>query len=601
MLTKQRKTAKGLKVILVVTYLLFAIFAAGYVWFGLRASKTSDPDINNGLFGFFKYTFSDLGLFFTYRVRGLIRIFQLVLPGLFYAFTFLFVIYLIVGIAVGKKKHRAIPAASLIAVFLSLVTYFITATTLSKYLAAIANEEPLKNVGALMIVPAVLVIFSSVFLIVFAYISYFASLVEAIKNPRVEAKPEQEATSEEAPKAEGNQETTAAEIAYTEEPVMFEPIEDPQMEFEPLPEPEPQEEEKAKEEPSFSEEPKEEKQENNNDDLKSLLREVVRDIVRDEIARNNANQPKSDFNPLAGGSITGATFGGPLVVQYFNGGINSPAAPQGQQAEPAPAPQPAPAPVEEKPAPQPVKEEPQPEPEPEEVVEEPVQEPEPEPQPEPAPVEEAVEPAPEEPVQEEEPQPEPQPEEPIEEPVQEPAPEEPVSVEEAVEEPVAEPQPAPVPEEKKPIIRIPFTERMINADDEMKNNYNELKNEILSYGVNYRVSNSGDTFRLHRKTYVKITIAGLSLKLYFALDPEDYKDSTLPIQNAGHKGIYAEIPLVFKVKSGLSMRRCKQLIQDLMDKNGLEQGEIKQIDWVEKLKAEPQEEAQEEAQEASEE
>ena len=118
----------------------------------------------------------------------------------------------------------------------------------------------------------------------------------------------------------------------------------------------------------------------------------------------------------------------------------------------------------------------------------------------------------------------------------------------------------------------------------MKKNYNELKNEILSYGVNSRVSNSGDAFRLHRKTYVKITIAGLSLKLYFALNPDDYKDSTIPVQDAGHKGIYEEIPLVFKVKSGLSMRRAKELIQTVMDKDGLEQGTIADTDWVEKLK-----------------
>ena len=145
--------------------------------------------------------------------------------------------------------------------------------------------------------------------------------------------------------------------------------------------------------------------------------------------------------------------------------------------------------------------------------------------------------------------------------------------------------PAPQSEEdKKPIIRIPFVERMLSADKEMQDNYNELKNEIMSYGVNSRVSNSGDTFRLHRKTYVKITIAGLSLKLYFALDPEDYKDSTLPVQNAGHKGIYAEIPLVFKVRSGLSMRRCKELIQAVMEKNGLEQKENSNINWVEDLK-----------------
>ena len=159
---------------------------------------------------------------------------------------------------------------------------------------------------------------------------------------------------------------------------------------------------------------------------------------------------------------------------------------------------------------------------------------------------------------------------------------------EAVKQEVKVSAPAPQPvEEKKPIIRIPFTERMLSADKEMQDNYNELKNEILSYGVNSRVSNSGDTFRLHRKTYIKITIAGLSLKLYFALNPDDYKDSTLPIQNAGHKGIYEEIPLVFKVKSGLSMRRCKQLIQDVFDKNGFEQGEVGNINWVEDLKNSP--------------
>ena len=180
----------------------------------------------------------------------------------------------------------------------------------------------------------------------------------------------------------------------------------------------------------------------------------------------------------------------------------------------------------------------------------------------------------------------------VEEPVAEP---EPAPV---VEEPVAEPEPEPAPveepapvveepvaEEKAKIIRIPFEERMVNADKDMQDNYNEIKNEILSYGVKSRVSNSGDTFRLHRKTYVKLTIAGKSLKLYFALNPDDYKDSTIPVQDASEKNIYAEIPLVFKVKSGLSMKRCKQLIADVMEKDGLEQGEVGKVNWVKEIKA----------------
>ena len=219
------------------------------------------------------------------------------------------------------------------------------------------------------------------------------------------------------------------------------------------------------------------------------------------------------------------SFGAPLIVQYFNG-IG--AAPAQQQEQPVY-----------------YKEEPKPEPKPEP---EPVKEPEPEP----------------------EPQPEPEPE---------PAP--------VVVEPVPEPVPEPAPEpEKAKIIRIPFQERITSAEKEMKDNYNELKNEILAYGVKSRVSNSGDTFRLHRKTYLKITIAGKSLKLYFALNPEDYKDSTIPVADASEKNIYAEIPMIFKVKSGLSMRRAKQLIADVMAPDGLVQGEVGKVNWVKEIAAE---------------
>ena len=269
----------------------------------------------------------------------------------------------------------------------------------------------------------------------------------------------------------------------------------PAFEEEPEPEPEP---EPVREEPV--KDPKEE------------LKEMIRDILREELGYRGQNQQ-------GGSSVTGATFGGPLIVQYFNG--MSPA----QTTTPVEQPQPEPVP--------------QPEPEPEE-----------------------------EPVQEEQP---------VEEPVQEPAP-----VEEA---PVVE-EPAPVEEgEKKPIIRIPFEERLLSSEKDLQDNYNELKNEIMAYGVHSRVSNSGDTFRLHRKTFIKLTIAGKSLKLYFALDPADYQSTTFPVQDASEKNIYAEIPLVFKVKSGLSMKRCKQLIFDVMSKNDLVQGEIGKVNWVNEIAA----------------
>lgn len=202
----------------------------------------------------------------------------------------------------------------------------------------------------------------------------------------------------------------------------------------------------------------------------------------------------------------------------------------------------------------------------------------------------AEEPAPvEEPAPEPAPEPEPVVEEKVEETVEETAPEE-EPVEEPVEDEDGEPKKRVVgqinpnlpPHEK--IVRIPFQDRMETADGELRSHYNELKSEAMSYGVKSRVSNSGDTFRLHKVTFLKITIAGKGLKLYFALDPKDYANTTLPIQDAGHKGTYKDIPLVFKVKSDLSFRRAKQLIADVMGKNGLTQGEVEQKDWAADIK-----------------
>ena len=280
---------------------------------------------------------------------------------------------------------------------------------------------------------------------------------------------------------------------------------------------------------------------------------MIREVIHAEL-----NSQPSNVN-----NVTGANFSAPLVVQYFNGNGQPGAQTEEKKAEKeelAPV-------VKAEPIPEEVVE---PELIPDEVEPEPVKEPEPQPEP-------VVEPQPEpEPVVEPTPEPEPQPE-PEPEPVVEEAPV------------VEEPAPEPVVEEKAKIIRIPFEERITSAEKEMKDNYNELKNDIMAYGVKSRVSNSGDTFRLHRKTYVKLTIAGKSLKLYFALNPDDYKDSTLPIQDASEKNIYAEIPLVFKVKSGLSMRRAKQLIADVMTPDGLVQGEVGKVNWVKEIAAQMKE------------
>jgi len=150
--------------------------------------------------------------------------------------------------------------------------------------------------------------------------------------------------------------------------------------------------------------------------------------------------------------------------------------------------------------------------------------------------------------------------------------------------PVPAPAPlAPLPEKPK-IIRIPFPTRMVDAEKELKSHYNELKAEALSYGLKSRVSNSGDTFRLHTKTYLKISIAGKGLKIYYALDPKDYANGPIPMKDASNKNIYKEIPGCFKVKSDLSLKRAKQLIADACGKDKLVQDQVDVHNFAAELK-----------------
>lgn len=196
-------------------------------------------------------------------------------------------------------------------------------------------------------------------------------------------------------------------------------------------------------------------------------------------------------------------------------------------------------------------------------------------------------------------------EETVEEKVEE-TPVEETPVEEKVEETVAEEAVEETPEEKveesveeTPVVeepattdananaRLSFFDRILLVDDELLDIYNEIKNDILSYGVKSRVSSAGDTFRLHRVTYMKMIFAGKKVKLYMKLNPEDFADSTIPHDNAGDKKLYEEIPFVFKVKSGLSIRRAKALIAEMMEKEGIQRvKEPGNVDYARELIAE---------------
>lgn len=197
--------------------------------------------------------------------------------------------------------------------------------------------------------------------------------------------------------------------------------------------------------------------------------------------------------------------------------------------------------------------------------------PAPEPAPAPAPVAPAPEPAPAPVEAKEEVAPAP-----VEEIAPAPVAEEVAPVEETPVEEAAPAEEAPAPKAESeydfPINenkhKVPFEEKLANAEKDLVEKYEGLRDYIMSYGIKNRVSIPGDTFSAHRERYVFITITGKKLKVNYALDPKDYENGTIPVETNNSKK-FEDLPLTFKIRSDLSYRRALKLVDDVMAKKGV--------------------------------
>ena len=152
----------------------------------------------------------------------------------------------------------------------------------------------------------------------------------------------------------------------------------------------------------------------------------------------------------------------------------------------------------------------------------------------------------------------------VEEAKEEPVAEEPAEEEIEAEAPKGENDPFAALRNKR---RASFETRLKNADFDLRHKYYDLRDHIKSYGLSNRLSIPGDSFSAHRKRYVFITINGKHLKVYFAANPDDYKDTPIPVERTETKK-YEDLPLQFKVRSDLSFRRAVKIVDDMLTKEG---------------------------------
>ena len=118
--------------------------------------------------------------------------------------------------------------------------------------------------------------------------------------------------------------------------------------------------------------------------------------------------------------------------------------------------------------------------------------------------------------------------------------------------------------------RASFETRLKNSEFDIRHKYYDLRDYIKWYGLRNRISIPGDTFSYKRQRYVFVTIVGKHIRVYLGLDPANYADSTIPVEKAEAKK-YEDLPCLLRVKSDLSYRRAKKLVDDLMQKIGIPQ------------------------------
>jgi hypothetical protein len=118
--------------------------------------------------------------------------------------------------------------------------------------------------------------------------------------------------------------------------------------------------------------------------------------------------------------------------------------------------------------------------------------------------------------------------------------------------------------ERKPF--VPFKTRIVEANEQTKENYNLIKNELLSYkNIRCITSNKFESFRISRELQAKLVMSGITLKLFLALNPTDFDTNVYFHKDMSQNKAYEETPLMIKLRSKRSVKKAIELITKLME------------------------------------
>ncbi len=115
--------------------------------------------------------------------------------------------------------------------------------------------------------------------------------------------------------------------------------------------------------------------------------------------------------------------------------------------------------------------------------------------------------------------------------------------------------------EKKGYVRSPnFAEKMMVASEVIQDRYDELKNYALRFRkLKARISKKFDSINMGRFHFVKLSVAGKTLKLYLNMDISTV-DPKFHCVDMSNKKTYVTVPVMLRIKSGRAMKYAKRLI-----------------------------------------
>ncbi len=128
--------------------------------------------------------------------------------------------------------------------------------------------------------------------------------------------------------------------------------------------------------------------------------------------------------------------------------------------------------------------------------------------------------------------------------------------------------------------RSSFMSRLIQSDAPMQDYYTTIKNYILSFkGVKAKSSWNYESFNIGRTQCIKLNVKGKALVLNFALDPTEYNVNKYHFIDVSDDSKFKDVPMQMKVKSDRSVKYTLELVDELMKKLDVEQGDVPTVDY----------------------